>query len=47
VDGRDVDVVVDGYLFRSFVLNSLLGGLSNDFGAVSVVQLAVTANYLT
>lgn len=47
VNGCDVNVVVNCYLLWAFVLNGLLGGLSDDFGSVSMIQRAISANDLT
>ena len=46
MNGRDVDIVVDSYLFLSFILNCLLSGLGYDFGTISVIKLTVSPNYL-
>ena len=49
VYGCDVYVVVDCYLFGAFVLNSLLSGLSDNFGVFisNVAVLPVSIDDLT
>jgi len=47
MDGRDVDIVVNRYLFCAFFFNGLLGCLSYNFWAISMVVLTVSVDDLT
>ena len=46
MDGRNVDVVIYGYLLITFILNGLLCSLGYDFWTISMIELTISPDYL-